>query len=263
MQATIEDRRVGYESYGQGHGPALLLIHGFPLDRTMYAAQGEGLADIARVLAFDVPGVGRSEPTTLSMESMADCAARLLDALRIERAVVGGVSMGGYISLAFARRHPDRLRGLILANTKPAADTSEARAGRRAMADLAIEEGADAVAEKLIPKILGETARRKNRRLVERVRDMIEAVRPDTIAALLDAMAERPDSTPELASIRVPTLVLHSDQDELIPAADARAYASQIPGAQYVEIAGAGHLANLEAPEEFNRAVREFFQGLK
>lgn len=228
----------------------------------MYAAQGEGLADVARVLAFDVPGVGRSEPTTLSMDSVADCAARLLDALQIERAVVGGVSMGGYASLAFARRRPDRLRGLILANTKPAADTDEARAGRRAMADLALSEGAAAVAEKLIPKILGETARRKNRALVARVREMIEAVPPETIAALLDAMAARPDSTPDLASIDVPTLVVHSEQDALIPPAEARDYAAKIPSSTYVEIPGVGHLANMEAPEAFNRAVREFLEKL-
>ena len=258
MQATIDDRRVGYDS--AGGGVPLLLLHAFPLNRTMYAEQAEGLRDIARVLAFDAPGVGRSEPGPLTIDGIADLAAGLLDALQIPRAVVGGVSMGGYAALAFARRHPDRLLGLVLANTRAAADTEEARKGRAEMALVARQKGPPAIAERMLPKVLGATALKRNRKLVERVREMIESIPGAVIADLLEALAGRADSTPILSQISVPALVIAAEEDTVTPASEAVEWAKLIPGSRYVEIRGAGHLSNMEAPERFNEALGGFLE---
>ena len=258
MQTTIDDRRIGYES--AGHGVPLLLLHAFPLNRTMFAEQVDALSDIARVITVDVPGVGRSEPGPLSIDGMADLAASLLDALQIPQAVVGGVSMGGYAALAFARRHPDRLQGLVLANTRAAADTEEARRGRLETAEVARNEGPSAIAERMLPKVLGATALKRNRKLIDRVRAMIEAVPGEVIADLLGALAGRADSTPILGTIQVPTLVVAADEDVLTPAAEALEWSKLIADCRFVEIPGAGHLSNLEAPEQFNKAVHEFLE---
>lgn len=258
MQTTIDDRRVGYES--AGNGVPLLLLHAFPLNRTMYEEQAEGLRDIARVITVDVPGVGRSEPAPLSIDGMADLAAALLDALQIPKAVVGGVSMGGYAALAFARRHPERLQGLILANTRPAADTEEALRGRAETAEVARAKGSSAIAERMLPKILGETALKRNRKLVDRVRAMIESIPGEVIADLLGALASRADATPHLGEILVPTLVIAAEEDKITPPHEALEWSQLIPGGRYVEIQGAGHLSNLEAPAELNKAVREFIE---
>lgn len=258
MQATIGDRRIGYDS--RGYGVPLVLMHAFPLSREMYAEQAEALHKIARVLTFDAPGVGNSEPGEVSIDGIADLAIGLMDALQIKTAVVGGVSMGGYAALSFARRYPDRLRGLILADTRASADTDEGRAGRRTMADLAIEKGAGAVAEQMLPKVLGASTLKRRRKVVDRVRGMIEATPPETIAALSIALGEREDSTPSLEEIRVPTLVITGDEDGITPSSEAREWGALIPNARIVEINEAGHLSNLEMPERFNALLTEYLE---
>jgi len=260
MQATIGDRRVGYDS--RGYGIPLLLMHAFPLSREMYAEQNDALDKLARVLTFDAPGVGNSEPGEISIDGMADLAVGLMDALQIKTAVVGGVSMGGYAALSFARRYPHRLRGLVLADTRAAADSDEGRAGRRTMADLALEKGASAVAEQMLPKVLGASTLKRRRKVVERVRAMIEATPPETIAALSIALGERSDSTPHLEEIRVPTLVITGEEDTLTPASEAREWGGRIPNAKIVEINEAGHLVNLEMPERFNAILTEYLETL-
>ncbi len=256
MQATIDDRRVSYESVGSG--TPVLLMHAFPLNRTMYEQQAAGLSSAGRVITFDFPGVGRSEVAPLTMDAMADVAAKLLDGLKIQKAIVGGVSMGGYVALAFARRHPNRLCGLVLANTRAAADTDEARKGRAETAKVALQDGSSAIADMMLPKLLSDHARKKNHKTVERVRAMIEATPPEVIADLLSAMAERPDSTAMLSEIAVPTLVIAGQEDVLTPADEARDWAAKIPGGKYVEIEKVGHLANLENSEAFNAAIAAF-----
>ena len=260
MQATIGDRRVGYDS--RGYGVPVLLMHAFPLSREMYADQASALAKSARILTFDAPGVGNSEPGQVSIDGLADLAVGLLDALQIKTAVVGGVSMGGYAALAFARRHPHRLRGLILADTRAAADSEEGRAGRRALADLALEKGSSAVAEQMLPKVLGASTLKRRRKIVERVRNMIEACPPETIATLSLALGARADSTSILSRIKVPTLVITGEEDGITPPSEAREWGSEIPHARIAEIAEAGHLANLEMPERFNALLGEYLESL-
>lgn len=237
-------------------------MHAFPLSREMYAEQNDALDKIARVLTFDVPGVGNSEAGDVSIDGMADLAVGLMDALQIKTAVVGGVSMGGYAALSFARRYPDRLRGLVLADTRAAADSDEARAGRQALADLALQKGAAAVAEQMLPRVLGASSLKRRRKVVDRVRTMIESTPAETIAALSIALGERGGSTPHLADIRVPTLVITGEEDTLTPTSEAREWGALIPNAKIVEINEAGHLANLEMPERFNAMVADFIETL-
>jgi pimeloyl-ACP methyl ester carboxylesterase len=204
--------------------------------------------------------VGNSERAKLSIDGMADTAAGLLDALQVRQAVVGGVSMGGYAALSFARRYPDRLQGLILSNTRAAADNDEGRQNRSTMAQLAMSQGSAAIAEQMLPKLLGATSYKKNRKLVDRIREMIETTPPNVIADLLAAMAERADSTDLLASIDVPTLVICGDEDVLTPAEEARQWSAAIPRSTLVVMENAGHLSNLEAPERYNLIVRNFLE---
>jgi pimeloyl-ACP methyl ester carboxylesterase len=238
------------------------MMHAFPLNQSMFQQQRQALSGVARLLTFDVPGVGESMSALATIDDMADIAAALLDAEDIESAVVGGVSMGGYAAFSFARRHPERLRGLILANTRAVADTEEAKKGRRDMAAVAREKGAAEIAHRMLPKLLGETTHQERPEVVERVRGIIEGVAPVSIARLLEALANRSDSTSLLPSIAVPALVIAGEQDTIAPPEEASQWAARIPNARFVAIPRAGHLPNLETPEAFDTAVREFVQSL-
>lgn len=260
MLATLDRYQIFYQA--SGAGSPLLMMHAFPLNQTMFQRQRQALSDAARLLTFDVPGVGESMPLAVTIDDMADIAAALLDAEKIESAVVGGVSMGGYAAFSFARRHPSRLRGLILANTRAAADTEEAKQGRREMAAVAHTQGAAEIARRMLPKLLGETTHQERPGVVERVGAMIESVAPETIARLLDALANRSDSTDLLPGIAAPTLVIAGEQDTIATPAESREWAARIPHSRFVSIAGAGHLPNLETPDAFDAAVREFLTSL-
>lgn len=256
MTRIIEGKRVGIDV--RGDGVPLLLIHGFPLHRGMFAPQLEGLADVAKVIVFDVPGVGESEPGPVSMDTIADLAATVLTELEIEKAVVGGVSMGGYASFAFARRHADRLLGLILADTRAVADSEAARDGRRAMARLVQQEGVAAAANRMVPGWFGPSTLEGRPDVVKEAREMVEAAPAVAVVLMLEALAKRPDSTPGLRDIKLPTLVISGEEDPMIPATEMGEWAALIPGARHVVVPRTGHLPNLEEPVEFNRVVAEF-----
>ena len=259
MQATIGGRAISY--FIQGAGTPLLLMHAYPLNRTMFDAQLRELSRIAKVIVFDVPGLGQSAPGPVGMDDQARIAGELLDVLKIDRAVVGGVSMGGYAAFSFARIFPDRLLGLILADTKPAADNAEARAGRQKSAEFVLQNGSTELAKQLLPKFIAAPAQ-ADEKIVSQVRGMIEAAPPKVVAELLSALGSRRDSGDILSRIKAPTLVICGAEDAITPAAEARKWSAKIAGAKYVEIPGAGHLANLERPELFNQAVREWLKGL-
>jgi pimeloyl-ACP methyl ester carboxylesterase len=238
----------------------LLLLHAFPLQRRMFDPQKDALAAVARLMTLDAPGAGDSELSDVSMERIADCAALLLDQQKIERAVIGGVSMGGYAAFAFVRRHPERLRGLILANTRAAADNDEAKKARRLLAEVARTQGASEVANRMLPRLLGDTTRAQRHEIVEYVREMIEATDPEAIAALSLALGERADSHDLLESIQVPTLVIAGEEDPIAPPQEAAGWAARIPDAKFVAISEAGHLPNVETPERFNEEVIQFLR---
>jgi pimeloyl-ACP methyl ester carboxylesterase len=188
------------------------------------------------------------------MDDQARIAADLLSVLKIDRAVVGGVSMGGYAAFSFARLFPERLAGLILADTRPAADSADARAGRQKSATFVLQNGSAALGEQLLPKLLGAAAQ-ANEKIVENLRQMIAAAPPRVVAELLNALGSRRDSTDLLSMIKAPTLVISGAEDAITPADEARGWSPKIAGAKYVEIHGAGQMSNLERPELFNQAV--------
>lgn len=243
-----------------GAGPALLLLHAFPLGLAMWDEQVRALAEGHQVVRFDARGFGGSPPGDglLTMERIADDAVGVLDRLGVPSAVVGGLSMGGYAALALARRHPDRIRALVLADTRAGADSPEAKATRAAHAEQVRREGARAIADAVLPKLLGATSLRERPDLVARVRSLIEANPPRGIADALAGLAARADSTPTLREIRVPTLVVVGDEDGITPLAEAEALQRGIPGSRLTVVPRAGHLSNMENPAEFNRQVQSF-----
>ena len=244
-----------------GSGQPLVLLHAFPLSRQMWQPQREALADICRLITPDLPGFGDSPllgdaPT---VDGMADAVAETLDSLGLTGPVVlGGLSMGGYVALAFARKYPHRLSGLLLADTRAEPDDDTAKANRDKMIGVAETSPASAVIEQMLPKLLGPTTHATRPEVVERVRAIGSAQRPAGIVAALEGLRDRPDSRPLLGALRVPTLILVGGEDALTPPALSEGMAKGIAGAKLVVLDGAGHLSNLEQPAAFNDAVRKF-----
>jgi 3-oxoadipate enol-lactonase len=260
--ARIAGTELCYEA--EGRGPAVLFLHAFPLSLSMWDAQAAALRADHSVVRFDCRGFGGSPPGDglLTMERIADDAAALLDQLGVERAVVAGCSMGGYAAFAFVRKHADRVRGLVLADTRAGADSAEARRNRSLLAEKVMREGASAALDAFLPKLLGASTQRENAPLVERLRERILAASPRGIADGLAGLAARADQTSLLREIRVPTLVVCGEEDVLTPPAEAQALHAAISGSRLVLVPGAGHLANLERPHAFNAALRDFLGAL-
>lgn len=248
----------------RGVGLPVLLVHGFPHDHALWAPQLGTPDGIARLIAPDLRGFGRSawEGGDASMDRYADDLVCVLDAAQVPRAVVCGLSMGGYVAFALWRRHPDRVRALVLADTRPEPDGEEARAKRRELVQVARRHGAAAVAERMIEGMVGRSTRARAPQVVETVRAMLARQPVPAIVAALEAMMARPDSTPTLATIDVPTLVVVGEEDALTPPKDARALHERIAGSRLEVLAGAGHVSNLERPAAFNTVLREFLAGL-
>lgn len=264
----VDGARVHYAEAGAaapGGGDPLVLLHAFPLYSAMWAPQLACLSSGRRVIAPDLKGFGASDaPDELSHHTMigyAEELAALLDALGVGRVVLGGLSMGGYVAFAFLRRHADRVTGLILADTRAAADTTEVFDRRTDQQDQVATEGTTALVEVLLGGLLCDNTKAYRLELVEQVRRLMANPAAGYIAAL-EAMKHRPDATAELAAIGVPVLVLVGEHDALSPPAVARAMAGAIPDAQLAVLPNAGHLSNLEAPDEFNAAVAEFLERL-
>jgi pimeloyl-ACP methyl ester carboxylesterase len=259
VRTRIDGFEIEYDV--RGKGPAALLLHAFPLGLSMWDPQAEALAAAHRVVRFDARGFGGSQlddVAPLTMERIADDGAYLLDQLGIDKAVVHGCSMGGYAAFAFARRHPKRLAGLVLQDTRAAADTPEGRAGRAALATKVLGEGAAAAADALLPKLLGETSHRERAALEATLRERILATSPRALANALHGLAARADSRAMLPGISVPTLVVVGAEDANVSPDEAKAMAAAIPGARFEVIPKAGHLANLENPDAVNAALRTF-----
>lgn len=244
----------------QGSGPAILFIHGYPLDRTIWRHQVDHLDGFRRI-APDLRGMGQSAAPDLgySMSAYAEDLAGVLEALGEESAVLCGLSMGGYIAFEFLRRWPDRVRGLVLMDTRAEADTAEGRAGRDRQIALAREQGAAAIAEAMLPKLVAGPAPEPVR---SALRAMMAATPVPGIVGALTAMRDRADSAvllPELG--RMPVLVVTGEEDAIIPAEASRRLADAIPGAEFRAVAGAGHLPCLEQPEATTEVLREFLAG--
>ena len=261
MRAQLSDIVLGYDASGSGR--PLLLVHGYPLNRQMWQPQVATLGDAARVIAPDLRGHGESGAPDgpHSMERLADDLAEMLDGLGIgEPVVVAGLSMGGYVALAFYRRHPARVAGLILAATRAGADGEAAKANRNKAMDLAREQGVAAVADSVLPKMLAPDTYQTRPELVSQVRQIMTATPLNGVIGDLTAMRDRPDSTELLGSIQQPVLVIHGQADQLIPPSEAEAAYARLPHARLALIPGAGHLLNLEQPEAFDAEVRTFLR---
>lgn len=264
MVVTVNGVRLACRERGRGRPITLLLIHGFPLDHRMWDAQAVGLADQARVIAPDLRGFGRSAAAVagpLTMDQHADDLAGLLDALKIGRAVVAGLSMGGYIALAFWRRHRARVQALVLADTRAEADAPPAQANRDAAAAKVRATGVAAIVEDMLPRLLAP-ANLARPRLADRLRAMMMEQPAEMVIAALAGLRDRPDSRPTLPTIAAPTLVLVGEHDALTPPADATALAAAIPTARLVVIPAAGHMSPLENPRAVNAALRVFLREL-
>ncbi len=247
----------------QGNGPALLLVHGFPLDRTMWRPLSSVLIGRLRI-APDLRVVSDrlDDSGAAGMGVLADDLAALLDALEVERAVVCGHSMGGYVAFEMLRRHSDRLSGLILCHTRAAADSAEAREARDELAGLVRDLGTPSVVERMLPKLLAPSSLETLPQVVEHVEAMIGRNHTDGIIAALSAMKHRADSTGLLPTIGKQTLVVAGAQDQLIPVAQSRTMAAAIPGAQFTVIPEAGHLAPLEQPVATSLVIGGFLESL-
>lgn len=261
--ANLPSRSVRYLEAGEGR--PLIWLHAFPLSAEQWLPELHLVPHGWRVIAPDLRGfrgVGPSfEHVGLEHASMTTHAAdvfELMNHLDAERPVVGGLSMGGYVTFALLRKAASRIAGLILADTRATADSAEALAARDRLVEVAQRDGPAGVAREMVPVLLGATTRREQPDLAEALSRLITANSTDGIVAGIRAIKQRPDSTDLLDTITCPTLVICGEEDALIPAAECRALARAIPGAELVAIPGAGHLPNLEAPLLFSKAVREF-----
>lgn len=264
-QYTNRGLRLAYEEAGDG--PAVLFLHAFPLSRQFWRRQIDRFAGYGfRCVAPDLSGFGESqavpEGQPCRMEDFAADAVALLDHLGLDRAVVCGCSMGGYAALALAEARPERLRALVLEDSRSGADAADGRERRLDMARRVVTEGTGFVAEAMIPKLLGKTSHERRPGLREWLERQIAAAPPAGVAAAQRGMAERPDRGPSLAGIAVPALIVVGEEDEITPPEESRRMAGEIPGARLVVIPEAGHLASLERPEVFNGALRDFLRDL-
>ena len=248
-----------------GAGTPLVLLHAFPLDGRMWAPQVEALAGHYQVIVPDLRGFGAARDQAVEqagMDLLADDVARLLDDRGLDRVVLGGLSLGGYVALAFMRRHAERVSGLVLLDTTATSDSDQAREDRLKMAERVMAEGNGFVPEAMLPKLLGETSREHRLELVEKVTALIREQPPEAIAGAQRGMAARPATTDVLGSVRVPTLVVTGEEDAVTGPEVGRDLAAGIPGARFLLVEEAGHLSNLEQPEVVNEALLDFLAPL-
>ena len=258
MKALIHGVTVGYSD--QGNGTPLVFIHAFPLSKTMWQPQVDALKDTYRVITIDLGGHGESDivPWNDSLDDYAKDVIHLLDHLGIAQAVFVGLSMGGYTLFAIYRHYPDRVKAMVLADTRAQADSEEGKAGRASMAQVAFSDGAPAIADLMLPKLLSPSTIERHSQIVEQVRQMILQTSTGGIVVDLAAMAARLDSTDLLSTITCPTLIIVGENDVATPVSESQYMANRITGSILVTIPEAGHLSNFEQPAAFNGALRSF-----
>jgi 3-oxoadipate enol-lactonase len=259
---TVGSRRIAYEEVGSGS--PLILLHAFPLSADMWRPQLEAPPPGWRVIAPDFRGFAglglsaSSPPNARSMDDHADDILSLMDALSIERAVLGGLSMGGYVTFAIMRRAADRARGLVLADTRAEPDTPEGRESRTRAQEVVRREGAAAIADMMVPRFLGSTTLSSRPDLIAYARSLILANTPDAIDAALECLKTRADSVPLLPHLGCPALIIVGEEDMLTPVVASELMHRTIPRSTLHVIPQAGHLSNLEQPAMFNLALHGF-----
>jgi pimeloyl-ACP methyl ester carboxylesterase len=264
LKVSLNGAELAYDDHGVGL--PILFLHAFPLNRNMWTELTGALLNEQqfRLITLDWRGFGESSIKALTspMSLFADDVAALMDHLGIQKAILCGLSMGGYVSFAFMHSHPERVYALILADTRPGADNEEGKQNREKLALMAESQGVDVVADTQVPRLLSQNTFQHHPEVEARVRQMISMATPAGVAAASRGMAQRADSSELLAKITCPTLVIVGEQDALIPPELAQGFAQQIPGAQFAVISQAGHLSVLEQPDAFLQTVRNFLAQL-
>lgn len=262
-KTLVRGIEIAYDDVGSG--PSVVLLHGYPFNRSMWDDQLLELQKDHRVIIPDLRGHGESAvaQSPATMQRMAGDVASLLEILNISRATIAGLSMGGYVALAFYRLFPLRVRSLVLADTRPQEDTEEGKQNREKQAEKALKEGMESIADALLPKLLAADTLAKRPELVKRVRKMIVETAPEGAAAALRGMAERQDQTSFLSRIIAPTLIMVGSEDALTPVAEAELMHREIGGSRLQILEGAGHMSNIENPEDFNRALIKFLRDVE
>ena len=239
----------------------LVLVHAFPMGSRMWRAQIDAVGD-RKVVAPPLPGFdGQPRLAEPEIDAYARDVLTRLDAEGIERAIFCGLSLGGYVLFGVLRQAPERIAGLILADTRTTTDTAERLAARVRSMETARERGPSAIADEMIPGLVGETTHGTRPAVIAELRELIESQTGEAIADGLQAMMTRPDSAAVLAQVRIPTLIIVGAEDTITPLAAAEDMHRAVPGARLVAIPGAGHMSNMEAPREFNAALLQFLEG--
>ena len=261
---TTDGLNISFTDRGNIDGLPVIFIHGFPFDKSMWAPQIASLPGNVRPITYDIRGHGQSELGSgyFSIEFLVDDLIALLDHLELDRAVVCGLSMGGYIALRAAERHPERIKAFVLCDTKSTADSDEARVGRAKSMQFMFTHGVDKFADTFAGAVFAPATIKQQPALVEQIKSTIRATDASTIAATLMALAARTDTTASLDQLTCPLLIIVGEQDALTPPSDSEAMLAAAPGATMIVIPDAAHLSNLENPESFNRALLGFLESI-
>lgn len=248
----LNDVNIAYND--RGVGPTLVLLHGFPLDSSVWDDAADLLEGTFRLITPDLRGFGRSaDRKPFTIESLADDVHRFLVAIGAAPCILGGLSMGGYVALAFAKKYPGVLKGLALIDTKSAADSPEAKQGRQQMIELVRKSGSSAIAEQMFPKMIAKTS--AGSPAAKKLRTIMEACPPLTIEHALAAMRDREDYTALLSTLPMPVLIVVGDQDAIASPEIARTMHKAAPQSRLAIIPGAGHMAPIEQPQQFADAM--------
>lgn len=254
---TSKNKYISYQDTGKGE--ALVLIHAFPTDQNLWKLQQDGLQSHFRVITLDLWGFGQSSPANgeaITMTDYADEIKQLLDQLHIKKAIIGGESMGGYIALAFYKKYPDKVKGLILSDTQSIPDSPEAKAKRESTAIDVLEHGPTNFINSFMPKALSPNASEQTKTFLKQI---LDKQKPNAIASALRGMALRNDTSDILANSRLPILIMTGSQDSLISPQQSENMHALAKNSKLIVIDNAGHLSSLEQPEEWNKTVIDMF----
>jgi 3-oxoadipate enol-lactonase len=257
-RTTVNGRTVRYLE--SGIGTPLILLHAFPLNADMWRPQLEQAPAGWRLIAPDLRGFGGSaiDSEEIGIDDYAHDVLLLMDDLLLGRAVIAGLSFGGYVAFAMFRRAPERVAGLLLADTRSTADTDDGLRTRRELLEAIRREGTGILPDRQMPKLLGATTRRERPEVVADVRRIIAASPSQGIEAAIVALMRRPDSTADLGRIAVPTLIVVGEEDEITPVTDARSMHAAVRGSSLTILPAAGHLSSLEVPGAFSTTISEW-----
>jgi pimeloyl-ACP methyl ester carboxylesterase len=259
LNPVISSAQATFSYSDQGHGKALILIHAFPTDKQLWLPQINGLSANFRVITLDLAGFGNAEKTdgqVVTMNAYASQVKALMDKLHISKAIIGGESMGGYVALTFLKQYPEKVRALILSDTRSVADSEQTKIDREKSAQDVLANGSAKLIANFMPKALSPEADEVTRLSLQHI---LEQQSAEGIASALRGMAAREDTSSVLSATKLPVLIMTGDKDALISPQESRNMHALAKNSKLIEIKNAGHLASLEQPEQWNQAVIEMF----